>query len=127
MTDYKAIMREVRKTLLVKVDCKRCGKELQKTSPSQKYCGSKRDKVGCSWEVRDEKFRKIIDRQIRLRFKILSRDKFTCQYCGSSAPEVVLEVDHIIPKSKGGGNEETNLVTACKKCNLGKSNTTIKH
>ncbi len=36
------------------------------------------------------------------RFDILRRDKFTCQYCGRSAPDVELHVDHIIPRAKGG-------------------------
>ena len=47
---------------------------------------------------------------IRLRFKVLMRDKFTCQYCGRKAPEVVLEVDHVFPQSKGGKDEMDNLV-----------------
>lgn len=56
----------------------------------------------------------------RLRFSILNRDNFTCQYCGSSAPDVVLHVDHKLPVSRGGGNDEGNLITACSSCNLGK-------
>ena len=59
---------------------------------------------------------------VRTRFIILARDKFTCQYCGRRAPEVALQVDHIIPKSKGGTNLHANLITACAPCNLGKSN-----
>jgi hypothetical protein len=55
-----------------------------------------------------------------LRFNILARDKFTCRYCGKSAPDVILHVDHIIPISKNGSNEECNLITACIDCNLGK-------
>ncbi len=54
------------------------------------------------------------------RFEILERDKFTCRYCGKKAPDVVLEVDHIIPVSKGGTNAKTNLITSCRKCNQGK-------
>lgn len=57
-----------------------------------------------------------------LRFEIFKRDKFTCQYCGSHAPDVILEVDHIIPVSKGGTNELLNLVTSCRDCNRGKTN-----
>lgn len=52
---------------------------------------------------------------------VLYRDSFTCQYCGRSAPDVVLHVDHVIPVSKGGTNSMANLVTACEECNLGKS------
>lgn len=58
----------------------------------------------------------------KLRFEVLKRDKFTCQYCGKSAPDVVLEIDHIKPVSKGGANDIMNLITSCKDCNRGKSN-----
>ena len=54
------------------------------------------------------------------RFEILSRDNFTCRYCGRSAPEVILEVDHIIPRKYSGSNENDNLITACRDCNRGK-------
>lgn len=57
-----------------------------------------------------------------MRFEVFKRDKFTCQYCGASAPDVVLEVDHIKPVSKGGSNDLINLVTACRACNRGKTN-----
>lgn len=61
----------------------------------------------------------------RLRFKILMRDGFTCQSCGASPTKergVELQVDHIVPWSKGGETEEDNLKTKCEKCNLGKGN-----
>ena len=57
-----------------------------------------------------------------IRFKILKRDNFTCQYCGRKAPDVVLNVDHIIPKSKGGLDKLENLKTSCRECNIGKGN-----
>lgn len=57
----------------------------------------------------------------RLRFSVLQRDRFTCQYCGRKAPDVVLHVDHILPKSRGGTDVAENLKTACADCNLGKS------
>ena len=55
------------------------------------------------------------------RFDIFRRDGFTCQYCGEQPPGIVLHVDHITPVSKGGTNDEMNLVTSCADCNLGKS------
>lgn len=58
----------------------------------------------------------------KLRFEVFKRDKFTCQYCGRMAPDVVLEVDHIKPVSKGGTNDIMNLVTSCYECNRGKTN-----
>lgn len=57
----------------------------------------------------------------KTRFEVFKRDKFTCQYCGRSAPDVILEVDHIKPVSKGGTNDVINLVTSCRDCNRGKS------
>ena len=51
------------------------------------------------------------------RYDILKRDNFTCQYCGRKAPEVVLEIDHIIPVSKGGTDAPSNLKTVCRECN----------
>ena len=57
----------------------------------------------------------------KLRFEVFKRDSFTCQYCGKSAPSIVLEVDHIKPVSKDGDNDITNLITSCVDCNRGKS------
>lgn len=57
-----------------------------------------------------------------VRFEVFKRDKFTCQYCGASAPDVILEVDHLKPVSKGGTNDLLNLVTSCRDCNRGKTN-----
>ena len=64
-----------------------------------------------------------------VRFRVLVRDNFTCVYCGRNPVEdgVKLEVDHIIPKSKGGTDEERNLVTACRDCNQGKKDLMSEH
>lgn len=56
----------------------------------------------------------------KLRFDVLRRDRFTCQYCGESAPNVILELDHRLAHSKGGSDKEENLVTSCRECNRGK-------
>jgi hypothetical protein len=53
--------------------------------------------------------------------EVFKRDSFTCQYCGKSAPTVILHVDHIKPHSKGGSDDIINLITSCRDCNLGKS------
>lgn len=62
---------------------------------------------------------------LRLRWKILKRDNFSCNKCENSPakdPNVELHVDHIIPWSKGGETVCENLETLCSDCNLGKSN-----
>lgn len=56
----------------------------------------------------------------KTRFEVFKRDRFTCAYCGRTPPEVLLHVDHIIPKVDGGPDDIENLVTACQDCNLGK-------
>lgn len=59
----------------------------------------------------------------RTRYEVLKRDNHTCRYCGGSAPDVVLTVDHVTPKALGGPDTPDNLVAACKDCNAGKSST----
>lgn len=56
----------------------------------------------------------------RTRFEVFKRDRFTCQYCGKTPPDVTLEIDHVQPVSHGGTDEKVNLVTACFDCNRGK-------
>lgn len=57
-----------------------------------------------------------------LRREIMVRDKYTCQLCGKYMPdEVGLQVDHIVPISKGGKTVPSNLQVLCSKCNGSKS------
>lgn len=61
----------------------------------------------------------------KLRQKIKERDHFTCKHCGASVaqePHLLLEIDHIVPVSKGGLTTEDNLQTLCWRCNRSKSN-----
>jgi CRISPR/Cas system Type II protein with McrA/HNH and RuvC-like nuclease domain len=55
------------------------------------------------------------------RQRIFKRDDYQCGYCGSQRD---LTLDHILPRSRGGKNTWTNLVTCCSKCNLKKGNKT---
>lgn len=61
----------------------------------------------------------------KTRFEVFKRDSFTCQYCGKKSPEVVLNVDHISPVSRGGKDDILNLITSCFPCNSGKSDRKI--
>jgi 5-methylcytosine-specific restriction endonuclease McrA len=58
------------------------------------------------------------------RRNIFERDRNTCQYCLHIGGQLTL--DHIIPRSRGGGESWDNLVTACIKCNIKKGNRTPK-
>lgn len=64
----------------------------------------------------------------KLREHILSRDNYTCCNCGNSIqkePNLLLEIDHIIPVAKGGRTVENNLQTLCWRCNRTKSDKII--
>lgn len=61
----------------------------------------------------------------KLREAIKKRDHYTCQKCGASLekePHLLLEIDHIVPVSKGGMTTEENLQTLCWRCNRSKGN-----
>jgi len=53
---------------------------------------------------------------------LFGRDKHVCAYCGGHFPYSKLSRDHIVPVSKGGTDTWMNVVTACVRCNLKKSN-----
>ena len=64
----------------------------------------------------------------KLREFIKNRDNFTCCLCGNSThvePNLLLEIDHIIPVARGGETVEDNLQTLCWKCNRAKSDKII--
>ena len=62
----------------------------------------------------------------RLRFEVLKRDGFRCQYCGLESREGAgLVVDHVIPVALGGADDANNLVACCRECNSGKSSTKL--
>ena len=96
---------------------KECGKKYKKTD---KY----RNKQLEYWHSKG-KFLKE-GKRLRLRFEILRKYNFTCQYCGRKSPEVILEVDHKFPKSKGGLNKIENYIVACRECNIGKGDIILK-
>ena len=56
---------------------------------------------------------------VSVRWRVLKRDGYRCRVCGAGEG-ARLEVDHIVPVARGGGNEEENLRTLCRDCNRGK-------
>lgn len=114
--------------------CAHCGKEFG-VIPSHrhaKFCSKE-----CNWEharslaAQNPKSRKRNRKGIsnQQRFRVLERDKYKCVYCGATPEQCRLVVDHIYPQSKltkSAGNMNVNLVTACEKCNNGKSDRKIE-
>lgn len=78
---------------------------------------------GRKYEETKKQERKMMNDDIR--YNVLKRDNYTCCICGATAKDgAKLEVDHIIPVSKGGKTIMSNLQTLCDRCNKGKSNKT---
>lgn len=117
------------------------GKVFHKPKGGKEFCvaelvnGVLKEEYNNEMEVPSKDFvveKKIIDTHktkrdvsLQLRFAVLKRDNFKCCACGASPaknPSVELHIDHIIPWSKGGETELSNLQTLCSICNLGKSN-----
>lgn len=73
-------------------------------------------KFGSKW-IRKEK-----------RLAIYMRDGFRCIYCNRHFERMKdrLQLDHLIPWSKGGTNDESNLVTCCKPCNVARGDQTVE-
>lgn len=75
-------------------------------------------------EKNSEAYRKKVERgkmSDSLRYDVMKRDGFRCKLCGREAEDgAKLEVDHIMPISKGGKTTMSNLQTLCKECNRGK-------
>lgn len=80
------------------------------------------------------RLKKMVNIPYRLRGKVtntflFARDNYTCQYCGRTAEKLRgrangLTRDHVMPRSRGGLDEWTNVVTACSSCNSKKDNKT---
>jgi len=60
------------------------------------------------------------------RVNIMTRDNFTCQYCGSKLPMRQLNYDHVVPSMKGGKTVWENIVTSCYPCNSKKGHRTLE-
>ncbi|PPJ61953.1 HNH endonuclease [Cuspidothrix issatschenkoi] len=56
-----------------------------------------------------------------VRTYVFQRDKYQCQSCGKISQETHLSIDHIIPLSRGGKNDISNLQTLCLTCNQQKT------
>ena len=73
--------------------------------------------------IRLRQFVRVPFRELALtRKNILQRDKGRCQYCGYEGDN--LSIDHVIPRSRGGGDDWENVTTACLSCNVAKGNQT---
>ncbi len=70
-------------------------------------------------------YERVPRRHVRFsRFNIFARDGNTCQYCGRRLPRTELNLDHVIPRSRGGTSGWGNIVCSCHSCNRRKGGRT---
>lgn len=75
--------------------------------------------------IRLRSYVKIPYKEINLsRWNVMHRDNYTCQYCGDRGRDQT--IDHVIPRSRGGGDTWENVVAACVRCNVKKGDRTPK-
>lgn len=106
-----------------KAKCEKCGKLFHYGQGNAiKLCyGCKRERAKQK-SLERRKVSGVMTSWERDRFIILERDHFRCIYCGATPfnDEIKLHVDHVIPRSHGGDDRVSNLVTACERCNVSK-------
>jgi len=98
--------------------CSKCSK--LKTLDNFSNNNTSRDNLQ-AWCKKCNKFIYSSTPYYKLRWTVLLRDNFKCQYCGNTAKDCRLCIDHIKAKSKGGKDTMDNLITSCEFCNLGKA------
>lgn len=88
--------------------------QLNSQSPTRKGKNKSKSKVKAKNKTRSRHI------PASVRVAVLHRDGYKCVFCGRSAQQIQLEVDHIVPFSQGGSNRISNLQTLCIDCNRGK-------
>jgi 5-methylcytosine-specific restriction endonuclease McrA len=70
-------------------------------------------------------FDRVPRRHVRFsRANVMTRDGFTCQYCGDRPPRSQLNLDHVVPRAHGGRSTWENVVASCLDCNRRKGGRT---
>ena len=70
-------------------------------------------------------FDRVPRRHVRFsRSNVLTRDGYTCQYCGVRPPRAELNLDHVVPRAHGGRSTWENVVASCLECNRHKGGRT---
>lgn len=93
--------------------------------PEDETVGTTRGKIRVPRVLLLSGYARVPQAPLRLsRRNIFVRDTFTCQYCGARPGARELNLDHVVPRSRGGRSSWENLVTSCRQCNLGKGDAT---
>jgi 5-methylcytosine-specific restriction endonuclease McrA len=94
-------------------------------APDEEWIGTTRGKVRVPRVLLLSGYNRVPRAAVRLsRRNVFLRDGYTCQYCGRSPHARELNLDHVMPRSRGGRSSWENLVTSCRDCNLRKGGST---
>ena len=90
--------------------------------PSAGFVRSPRLTFAVPEVIRLVRYDRIPHREVAFtRHNVFARDRHRCAYCGRKRPTDELDLDHVLPRSRGGPHEWTNVVTSCRPCNLKKA------
>ncbi len=111
----------------LKILMERLNKWIKKDISNLSEKGKKKNKKIKITNEQSIKLKKFAEKKIKImpsiRWQVFQRDGWKCVACGRNSKKgIILQVDHIIPRSKGGKNTLNNYQTLCWECNIGKSN-----
>jgi hypothetical protein len=99
-------------------NCKRCDKSLIGKKSHAMYCSKTCKSMDHTYKHR-AKTRMV---GVTRRMEIIERDDSTCYICNTSVNFNEIELDHLIPVSKGGNSSNENVAVSCMKCNRSRGN-----
>lgn len=100
-------------------------KKLEFTDPRREFESRFYSKKGSKGLKLRFCFRSILqDQSLRTKLRLIERDGRVCAYCLKTRKCKQLTIDHVIPKSRGGADDISNYVLACKGCNNAKADRT---
>ncbi|MCB9591838.1 MAG: HNH endonuclease [Sandaracinaceae bacterium] len=94
-------------------------------SPLEESIGTVRGRICVPRVLLLDGYNRVPRAPLRLsRRHVYMRDDYTCQYCAQRPGIKELNLDHVMPRSRGGRSSWENLVTSCRRCNLEKGRST---
>ena len=97
--------------------------EVDAPGDSEAYVQTVRMRVRVPKVLLLRNYDKLPVKEVRFtRDNLYERDHYRCQYCGNHFPDHQLNMDHVIPRAKGGRTSWENIVTSCIPCNTRKAN-----
>jgi 5-methylcytosine-specific restriction endonuclease McrA len=95
------------------------------TQHGAEWIGTSRGRLAAPRVIVLSVFDRVPRRHVRFsRSNVMTRDGFTCQYCGERPPRSQLNLDHVVPRAHGGRSTWENVVASCLECNRRKGGRT---